>query len=153
MPLAADLSWTSRQDVETDGQQVSTRTEVTTVYANLGGNWFTATRSIDTPTAAGAAAPTASFGNLIDGHGCMVDTLIQQSLQDSPCPTAVAAGDAWTIQRPNGRERRELKAVGREAVSVPAGNFQALRVEEVDYAQMVVAGGARAMRPTLRMIY
>ncbi len=152
-PLQLDLNqtWTYRQEATGDGPVESIpRVEVATAYPRAG-NWAVAIRSVGTARAANAPTEAAQILGLVDGHGCIVDVLEAQTLQNAPCAPA-APHDAWTIALPDGRTR-EFKAIARENIRVPAGSFEALRIESVESAVMALSGGVRSSVATSRTVY
>ena len=147
--LHADQSWIYRQDTERDGRHgPAIRSEVTTAYQHLSGSWMTALMPLDDPRVAGGPAPALRMLGFIDERGCMFDLMAGQSLQAPPCTKPVAAGDAWSV--PAYLERREFKAIGKETIRVPAGTFDAMRVEGVESRQ---ATPAQPIAPVVRTVY
>lgn len=153
VPLQLDLNqtWTYRQEESSEGKgQSATLLEVATAYPRAG-NWMVAIRSVDTPRAASAPAEAARILGVVDGHGCIIDVTGAQTLQSAPCPSA-APHDAWTIALPDGR-RREFNAIARENIRVPAGSFEALRIDSVGYTPMARSDGTRSAVAVSRTRY
>src|SRR5206468_1230839 len=102
--------------------------------------------------AAGSAAPVVDIRGTFDGLGCMVDVLGGETLQTRPCAPP-AAGDTWTLQPAGSSRRRQFHVTGRQAIQVPAGGFDAWRVEESDDDELAVNAGPRSRVRTSHTVY
>ncbi len=143
--VGPDQSWIYREDTQSNGQHDGpSRTEVTTAFQNRRGDWLVASRSLTD-----ASAPAPRFTRL---DGCLVDAVDGARLQAAPC-TAPSPGDTWTIGWMPTIERSEFKAVGREALYVPAGTLETLRIEKTDFKAVAQADGTRATVPIARSVY
>ena len=153
MPLQLDLdqTWVYRQEATGDGSgENASLVEIATAYPRAG-NWAVASRPVGILRAASAPTPAARILGIVDGHGCIIDVLEAQTLQNMPC-TPAAPQDAWTIALPD-QKRIDYKAIARESIHVPAGTFDALRIESVEYAVLASSGGARSSVPISRTLY
>ncbi len=153
LPLAEGMSWVYRENVSSNGQlETSARQEVTTVYQTRQLNWLIASLSLDDTPATEAPASAARVSGVIDHQSCLIDVLATQPLQQLPC-VPPGAGETWTLQAPGSDQRRDFKAIGQETIQVPAGSFEALRLEETDSAPMVAGDGTRVTVTTNRIRY
>ncbi len=128
--LEAGDSWIYRQDVISGGkQQGPFRPEYSIPYKNRDGNWIVTVRAAGAPRPASGVAEISQTLGVVDGHGCVIDIPGTLTLQIQPCSVPIEQGDRWSIDTMAGTRRREMRAVAIESVSVPAGTFQAIRIE------------------------
>jgi hypothetical protein len=153
MPIDGEQAWVYSRETLDKSQVVATeRFEVSTAFQNRWGDWVTAVRSLETPVAEGDATRGVGIRAAVNGHGCVVDVLAGLTLQIAPCGALPAPGVAWsTPTRDN--SRRELKVTGVETVHVPAGDFEALRVESAESLVFLAANGTRSNVPTYHVVY
>lgn len=143
-------TWIYQQAAEHDGKaQPAVRVEISTAWQNDMGDWAVEVRPADRPR------PTEGFRELhqglgyLEGHDCRFDVLGTLTLQPPPCDAPMAVGSAWKI--PTGHEKyREVKVVAEERLTVPAGTYDTLRLDSVDYGPALAADGQHVSMPTTR---
>jgi hypothetical protein len=151
VPLELDAGdrWIYVQSIEREGSGPrGAHPEFQPAYRDESGDWAI----VGNPVGA-RHAPDLEMQRVlgvVDGHGCMVDVDGAASLQNSPCTDTLNPGDHWSMDYPRRSMRRELKVIGRESVQVPAGRFDAIRLEAFDYPAQPAAD--TSAQPAIRHV-
>lgn len=143
-------TWIYQQTAEHDGKTLpAVRPEISTAWQNNMGDWAVEVRPADQPRPAEPWRELHRALGYLDAHGCRFDVLGTLTLQPPPCDAPMAVGSAWKI--PTGNEKyREVKVVAEERITVPAGTYDTLRLESVDYGPALAADGQHVSVPNTR---
>ncbi len=125
------------------------RVEISTAWQNNMGDWAVEGRAADQPRPAEPWRELHRALGYLDANGCRFDVLGTLTLQPPPCDAPMAVGSDWKI--PTGKEKyREVKVVAEERLTVPAGTYDTLRLDSVDYGPALAADGQHVSVPTTR---